>query len=68
VELYDPETQEFTVLRDCTLDDDASGLPERSMWPSVALDPDHGVLVVGGFDLVDNLPPVPGVSFFPATP
>ena len=68
VELYDPETQEFTVLNDCSIDDEAAGLPERSAYPSVALDPDHGVLVVGGFALVEDLPPVPGVSFFPAIP
>lgn len=68
VELYDPETQTFIPLRDCTVDDDAVGLPERSLLPSVALDPDHGVLIVGGFALTDNLPPTSGVSFFPALP
>jgi hypothetical protein len=68
VELYDPESQEFQALKDCTVSDDAVGLPERSLWPSVGLDPEHGVLVVGGFDSVGNLPAVSGVSFFPAAP
>lgn len=48
LEVFDPSANTFTLIDDCTGDDAALGLAGRSYKPSVVMDPDFGVLVVGG--------------------
>ncbi len=48
LEVFDPSTNAFSLIDDCTGDDAAVGLAGRAYKPSVAVDPDFGVLIVGG--------------------
>lgn len=47
-EVFDPETAAFTTLEGCTAADDAGGLASRAFQPAIAVDPERGVLAVGG--------------------
>lgn len=48
VEIFDPSTTSFTTLEGCTAADDTGGLAGRAFQPAVAVDPERGVLAVGG--------------------
>ena len=48
VEIFDPATGRSEVLNDCAAGEDAGGLAGPAWQPSVALDPEYGILVVGG--------------------
>lgn len=48
LEVYDPADGSFTIVGSCDASDDAGGLPSRAFEPQVAVDPDYGVLIVGG--------------------
>ena len=62
LEVYDPSTGRFEAINDCTEDDDSAGLSTRSWDPVLAVDPDYGVLVVGGVGVDGGA--VGGVSLF----
>lgn len=47
-ELFDPAGPSFTPLSDCEAGDPAGDLEDRTQEPLVAVDPDFGVLIVGG--------------------
>ena len=48
VEIVDPTSGNTASLGDCDASDDSAGLVQRSGRPMVAVDPDWGVLIVGG--------------------
>ena len=48
LEIFDPTTNTFTLVDDCTGDDAAVGLAGRAYKPSIAVDSEFGALVVGG--------------------
>ena len=55
VEIYNPETRDFALL-DANCDSTAvtASLEEPLAWPMVAVDPDRGVLTVGGLGTDDR--------------
>jgi len=61
-EIYDPVTDSVTPLTDCDGGDPADTLPGYAMSPTVAVDEDGAVLVVGGFH--DGDPARTGALFF----
>lgn len=48
VEIFDPALASSEMVGDCSPDDAAGGLGGRAYQPSVAVDPDYGILFVGG--------------------
>lgn len=50
VELYDTVNNTSTMIGSCSADDDAGGMPSRSLGPTAWFDPDFGVLLAGGLD------------------
>lgn len=48
VEIFDPDTNRFTMVDGCDAEDAALGLAGRAWQPSVTVDPEFGALVVGG--------------------
>lgn len=48
VEIFNPDDGSFELLDDCAETDGSSTLPTRNHWPTVAVDPVYGTLVVGG--------------------
>ena len=49
-EIFDPETSQFTPLSDCDESTSSGDLTLPTAFPSIASDPTHGALVVGGMD------------------
>jgi len=49
-EIYDPSNNTLELLDDCSADDEVSSLPVRMVDPSVAVDPEYGVVLFGGLD------------------
>lgn len=47
-EIFDPRSNTFTALSDCTADDALGDLEDRTQSPLLAVDPDWGVLIAGG--------------------
>lgn len=49
VEVFDPADDSFTPLANCDADSDTDGLAGRAGLPGLAVDPDFGAVVIGGF-------------------
>ncbi|MCP4804690.1 MAG: hypothetical protein GY884_05005 [Proteobacteria bacterium] len=63
-ELWDGSS--WSLLDGCSAGDESGSLPGAVYWPSIATDPDYGVLVVGGLDAGNKA--TDGVTFWPAAP
>ncbi len=48
VEVFDPATGRSEVLADCSAGDDAGGLAGPAWQPSIAVDPEFGIVIAGG--------------------
>jgi hypothetical protein len=62
-EIFDPDTETFTTLQSCGPLSTNATLPERTLLPSVAVDPIYGAVIAGGIG-TDQGTSVDGVVLF----